>query len=61
MKITPEIRLQLVLVRAKWQRLLQEALLEHQAGTLTSATMDRVEAAEREHRELHAAILEVCT
>lgn len=56
--MTPAIRLQLLLSRAKWQNILHEAMLEHQCGILSDETMDRVEAAEREHRELHQAVLE---
>lgn len=56
--MNPAIHLSLLFSRARWQRLCHEAMLEHRRGALTDETIEKVETAERQHRELHGAVLE---
>lgn len=56
-RLTPEIQLQLILSRAAWHRAWHLAMLEHQAGKLTDAAMDRADAAQKAFSDLHNAVL----
>ena len=56
--MSPEIHLQLLLSRARWQRACEEAMQEHRRGILREETIAKVEELENHHRWMHAAILE---